>query len=139
MAAGGLLASAACPKLVRPARAVTPFKHTMTTMFWVGEEAGEENAFIPNDKSYWDQAWLDHYGGVDDPSRRSGYGPVGFKPRENPFYFALPYGEFTSAGNLKRLSMELGGKSANIVFADADLDAAVPGAAMAVFGNSGQI
>lgn len=44
-----------------------------------------------------------------------------------------------SAGNLKRLSMELGGKSANIVFADADLDLAVPGAAMAVFGNSGQV
>jgi aldehyde dehydrogenase (NAD+) len=44
-----------------------------------------------------------------------------------------------SAGNLKRLSLELGGKSPNIVFADADLDAAVPGAAMAVFSNSGQI
>ncbi len=44
-----------------------------------------------------------------------------------------------AAGNLKRMSMELGGKSANIVFTDADLDAAVPGAAMAVFQNSGQI
>jgi aldehyde dehydrogenase (NAD+) len=44
-----------------------------------------------------------------------------------------------SAGNLKRLSMELGGKSPDIVFDDADLDAAVPGAAMAVFANSGQI
>jgi len=44
-----------------------------------------------------------------------------------------------SAGNLKRLSMELGGKSPNIVFADADLDITVPGAARAVFANSGQI
>jgi aldehyde dehydrogenase (NAD+) len=44
-----------------------------------------------------------------------------------------------SAGNVKRVSLELGGKSANIIFADADLDAAVPGAAMAVFANSGQI
>ncbi|MCW6511455.1 aldehyde dehydrogenase family protein [Lichenifustis flavocetrariae] len=44
-----------------------------------------------------------------------------------------------SAGNLKRLSLELGGKSPDVVFADADLDAAVPGAAMAVFANSGQI
>ena len=44
-----------------------------------------------------------------------------------------------SAGNLKRLTLELGGKSPDIVFADADLDAAVPGAAMAAFGNSGQI
>lgn len=44
-----------------------------------------------------------------------------------------------SATNLKRVSLELGGKSPDIVFADADLDAAVPGAAMAVFANSGQI
>jgi aldehyde dehydrogenase (NAD+) len=44
-----------------------------------------------------------------------------------------------SAGNLKRVSLELGGKSPDIVFADADLDAAVPGAAIAVFANSGQI
>ncbi|MGE0153663.1 MAG: aldehyde dehydrogenase family protein [Reyranellaceae bacterium] len=44
-----------------------------------------------------------------------------------------------SAGNLKRVSLELGGKSPDIVFADADLDAAVPGAAMAAFANSGQI
>jgi aldehyde dehydrogenase (NAD+) len=44
-----------------------------------------------------------------------------------------------SAGNLKRVSLELGGKSPDIVFADADLDAAVAGAGMAVFANSGQI
>jgi aldehyde dehydrogenase (NAD+) len=44
-----------------------------------------------------------------------------------------------SAGNIKRVSVELGGKSPNIVFDDADLDAAVPGAAMAVFANSGQV
>ncbi len=44
-----------------------------------------------------------------------------------------------SAGNLKRVSLELGGKSPDIVFADADLKAAIPGAAMAVFANSGQI
>jgi aldehyde dehydrogenase (NAD+) len=44
-----------------------------------------------------------------------------------------------SAGNLKRVSLELGGKSPDIVFADADLDAAVPGTAMAVFNNAGQI
>lgn len=44
-----------------------------------------------------------------------------------------------SAGNLKRLSLELGGKSPNIVFADADLDQAVTACAMAVFGNTGQV
>jgi aldehyde dehydrogenase (NAD+) len=44
-----------------------------------------------------------------------------------------------SAGNIKRLTLELGGKSPDIVFADANLDEAVPGAAMAAFANSGQI
>jgi aldehyde dehydrogenase (NAD+) len=44
-----------------------------------------------------------------------------------------------SATNIKRLQLELGGKSPDIVFADADLDAAVPGAAMAAFNNTGQI
>jgi aldehyde dehydrogenase (NAD+) len=44
-----------------------------------------------------------------------------------------------SAVNMKRVQLELGGKSPDIVFADADLDKAVPGAAMAVYNNSGQI
>jgi len=44
-----------------------------------------------------------------------------------------------SAGNLKRVSLELGGKSPDIVFADADMESTVSGAAMAVFSNSGQI
>jgi aldehyde dehydrogenase (NAD+) len=43
-----------------------------------------------------------------------------------------------SAGNVKRVQLELGGKSPDIIFADADLDIAIPGAAMGVFGNSGQ-
>ncbi len=40
--------------------------------------------------------------------------------------------------NLKRVSLELGGKSPNIVFADADLDAAVEGAHLGLFFNQGQ-
>jgi phenylacetaldehyde dehydrogenase len=43
-----------------------------------------------------------------------------------------------AAGNLKKVSLELGGKSPNIVLADADLDAAIPGAANAIFFNHGQ-
>ncbi|WP_066738126.1 aldehyde dehydrogenase family protein [Cupriavidus sp. D384] len=43
-----------------------------------------------------------------------------------------------SQGNLKRVQLELGGKGANIVFDDADLDAAVNGAAWAIFHNQGQ-
>ena len=44
----------------------------------------------------------------------------------------------SSAGNLKRVSLELGGKSPVVVFPDADLDITVPGVAMACFAASGQ-
>lgn len=44
-----------------------------------------------------------------------------------------------SAKSLKRTSFELGGKSANIIFADADLKKAVGAAAMGIFMNSGQV
>ncbi len=43
-----------------------------------------------------------------------------------------------SAGNLKRVQLELGGKGANIVFDDAPLEAAVAGSAFAIFHNQGQ-
>lgn len=43
-----------------------------------------------------------------------------------------------AAGNLKKVSLELGGKSPNIVFKDADLDLAIAGAANAIFFNHGQ-
>jgi aldehyde dehydrogenase (NAD+) len=43
-----------------------------------------------------------------------------------------------ATGNLKRVTLELGGKSPVLVFADADLSKAVPGAAMGIFANSGQ-
>lgn len=44
-----------------------------------------------------------------------------------------------SGGNMKRVAVELGGKSPDIMFADANLDEAIPGAAMACFNNSGQV
>ena len=43
-----------------------------------------------------------------------------------------------AANDLKKVSLELGGKSPNIVFKDADVDAAVAGAASAIFFNHGQ-
>lgn len=43
-----------------------------------------------------------------------------------------------AAGNLKKVSLELGGKSPNIVLADADLEAAIAGASNAIFFNHGQ-
>ncbi|MCE2805907.1 MAG: aldehyde dehydrogenase family protein [Gemmataceae bacterium] len=46
--------------------------------------------------------------------------------------------EAAARSNLKRVSLELGGKSPNVVFADADLDAAVDGAYFGLFFNQGQ-
>src|SRR5437588_12535513 len=43
-----------------------------------------------------------------------------------------------AAQSIKRVTLELGGKSANIVFADADLEQAAASAPLAVFGNAGQ-
>jgi hypothetical protein len=77
------------------------FKLAMTTLFWVGEPSNAENNFIPNHESYWDKDWLASYGGVDDPEHRDEYWPAGFRPKENPFYVALPYGELTDADRLK--------------------------------------
>ena len=44
-----------------------------------------------------------------------------------------------ASGSLKRVSLELGGKSPNIVFADADLDAALKGALTGIFYNKGEV
>ncbi|MFM0555269.1 aldehyde dehydrogenase family protein [Paraburkholderia sediminicola] len=43
-----------------------------------------------------------------------------------------------SSGNLKKVQLELGGKGANIVFGDANIDAVVQGSAFAIFHNQGQ-
>ncbi len=45
----------------------------------------------------------------------------------------------TCADQLKRVTLELGGKSPNIVFADAALERAVPGTSMGIFGNQGEV
>src|SRR5438445_5338071 len=46
--------------------------------------------------------------------------------------------EAAAKSNLKRVSLELGGKSPNVIFADADLDAAVEGSYFGLFFNQGQ-
>jgi hypothetical protein len=68
----------------------------VTTVFWIGETgSGPTNA-----RSVWDRDWLNSYAGADDPVRRRGHGPAGFRPLENPFYIALPYSD-VRAGRLK--------------------------------------
>ena len=77
-----------------------------------------------------------------------GYGPVaGQHLAEHPGVDKISFTGSTaigrkiveaSAGNLKRVQLELGGKGANIVFDDAPLTAAINGAAFAIFHNQGQ-
>ena len=74
-----------------------------------GRTLDDDNAFIPNDVSYWDKDWQLHYGGVDDPHNRNGFWPADFRPKENPFYVALPYGEFelTRGHDLRRDAQDI--------------------------------
>lgn len=77
-----------------------------------------------------------------------GTGPeVGWRFVENPVVRKVGFTGSTAVGKrimagcadqVKRVTLELGGKSANIVFADADLEAAAASAPGAVFDNSGQ-
>jgi hypothetical protein len=69
-----------------------------TTIFWAGETGSSENGGISNVPSAWDSDWSIHFGGYDDPDHRIGYLPAGFTPKENPFYFALPYNDFGNNG-----------------------------------------
>ena len=68
------------------------------TYFWVGESADADNQYINNLSSAWDDDWIHHYGGTDDPVNRNQYLPSEFAPKENPFYFALPYNDFNDDG-----------------------------------------
>jgi hypothetical protein len=100
-----LLGSAILAEDILPRSAIAEpeaFKVAMTTLFWVGETSNAQNDFISNKASYWDRNWQASYGGVDEPKHRNGHWPAKFRPKENPFYVALPYGEFTEANKLKR-------------------------------------
>lgn len=99
-------APAAAPA-AKPAPAPAPapsdgwHHNIVTTIFWVGEAADASNAHISNAQSAWDGNWQANFGGYDDPNSRNGYYPAGFVPRENPFYFALPYNDLAPNGSRK--------------------------------------
>lgn len=70
-----------------------PWKYNIsTTVFWVGEQATDGNP-LSNVESAWDTDWVIHYGGEDAPTNRVNLLPVGFAPKQNPFYVALPYND----------------------------------------------
>ena len=62
------------------------------TVFWVGEQPTVRNP-VSNAASSWDPNWEESFGGYDHPFKRRGYLPIGFEPKLNPFYIALPYND----------------------------------------------
>ncbi len=82
-------------------------KNVTATIFWIGEPGSEENEFISNNRSAWDDLWIYHYGGIDDPNERTLYYPKNFTPMENPFYVALPYNDFYKNGTRKSSAYEV--------------------------------
>lgn len=83
-------------------RAYPIHKDISVTLFWIGEDASDDNKEISNNSSAWDDSWVKHYGGTDNPKKRNGYLPDKFKPLENPFYFALPYNDFDKKGERRK-------------------------------------
>lgn len=79
-----------------------PWKlNIITTTFWVGEQAGQNNP-VHNFSSSWDKEWYSTFGGFDNPRREArrtlpegGSIPANFIPQGNPFYIALPYNDVT--------------------------------------------
>ena len=82
-------------------RELVEHRNVVTTVFWVGEGADASNEFISNAQSAFDSDWLRHFGGVDAPRPRRRFHPAAFTPLENPFYFALPYSDFSADGTRK--------------------------------------
>jgi hypothetical protein len=77
-------------------------RNVPATIFWVGEPATKQNGCTPNIASAFDHDWLGAYGGCDAHTPRitepDGFNrPQHFVPKENPYYFALPYGTNESA------------------------------------------
>lgn len=87
------------PAEQNPAQTPPHSNNTVTaTVFWIGEQAGPENDYIDNITSAWYADWPEKFGGTDDPEDRCGYAPCDFTPKENPFYFALPFTDYTESG-----------------------------------------
>jgi len=91
------------PETVPVKSAYSLHTNITATVFWAGEPKGggssENNAL-----SAWDDAWQKHFGCFDDPFNRNGYHPKGCTPKENPFYFDLPYDDFDWEGSDGRRS-----------------------------------
>jgi hypothetical protein len=67
----------------------------LTTVFWIGERA-KRVGWTDNLDSAWDARWKENFGGLDSPVYRNGFFPARFKPKQNPFYIALPFNDISN-------------------------------------------
>jgi hypothetical protein len=105
LVAAGALLLVSCGIATRREDTSMPEKypsHSVTaTIFWVGEGADSSNANIDNISTEWDSHADKSFGGIDDPYKRSSKGLPKFKPKQNPYYIALPASEFDHNGLIK--------------------------------------
>lgn len=71
-------------------------KEILTTVFWVGERAKPNSGWSSNLDSAWDMRWKENFGGLDSPVYRKGFFPAKFRPKQNPFYVALPFNDISN-------------------------------------------
>lgn len=67
----------------------------ITTVFWIGERAKQKGR-ASNFDSAWDQRWKENFGGLDSPIERDDFFPARFRPKQNPFYVALPFNDISN-------------------------------------------
>jgi hypothetical protein len=71
-------------------------KGIRTTVFWIGERAKPNSGWSSNLNSAWDIRWKENFGGLDSPILRKGFYPAKFRPKQNPFYVALPFNDISN-------------------------------------------
>jgi len=74
----------------------------LTTVFWIGEKAAPNSGWSDNLDSAWDMRWKENFGGLDSPIYRRGFFPAKFKPKQNPFYIALPFNDISNPTYLEK-------------------------------------
>lgn len=77
-------------------------RNIQAALFWIGQTPTAENDNVDTVSSTWIKDWVGAYGGVDTPDQRNGWLPAAFTPKENPFYVALPYSDYSENGKIKQ-------------------------------------
>jgi hypothetical protein len=88
-------------ELLKAIKTAPVHQEIMTTVFWVGELAKPNSGWSDNLDSAWDMRWKENFGGLDSPVKRKGFSPAKFRPRQNPFYVALPFNDINNPDYLE--------------------------------------